>query len=186
MNEETNDFYEHQAERTLLSRTGRTRPMGHKDFLGRKEWEKMNGPVIVKSAFPQLPTLRDRLLYLQGTMTQKEFAQKCKIGYSTFAAWLGKKNTPRRESAKEICDACGCTIEWLLGTQTQDADRAEPQDEPRDAPVRQETLQAGEAATVRGMTLTLRGEYHGADVMRYLSGLCDNTAYAVQIDVREV
>lgn len=187
--DETFDFFENQAEKNLLTRTGRNRPIGRKNWIPtRKEWEKMNGPVET-TKLPELPTMRDRLLYLQSreAMTQKEFAKKCGIGYSTFCRYLTAGAKVARENLIAIAHACSVPTLWLLGADTiSDKAVAMPQ-EAREPGRETNTLtQSGSASIAPGMRMTLMGVYSGSDISKYISALCENKKYKVKCEVCEI
>lgn len=81
MDEAKADFFEQQVERGLLYRTGKTRPSKRKTYPTRKEWKKMNGAVVTKQ-LPELPSVRDRLLYITAGLSQGEIAARMGIGQS--------------------------------------------------------------------------------------------------------
>lgn len=66
---------------------------------------------------------RDRLIELQGTRTQKEFAKHLEIPLNTYTNWLLHARRPTMDAIISICTTLGVSSDWLLGLsvhQTED------------------------------------------------------------------
>ena len=58
---------------------------------------------------------RDRLIELQGTRTQKEFAKHLEIPLNTYTNWLLHSRRPTMDAIVSICTKLSVSSDWLLG-----------------------------------------------------------------------
>lgn len=57
---------------------------------------------------------RDRLIELQGTRTQKEFAKHLEIPLNTYTNWLLHSRRPTMDAIISICTKMNVSADWLL------------------------------------------------------------------------
>lgn len=58
---------------------------------------------------------KDRLVELQGTRTQKEFAKFLEIPLNTYTNWLLHARRPTMDAIVSICTKLNVSSDWLLG-----------------------------------------------------------------------
>lgn len=169
MDEAKADFFEQQAERGLLYRTGKTRLSKRKTYPTRKEWEKMNGAVETKQ-LPELPSVRDRLLYITAGLSQSEIAARIGITASAVSQQTRHANKMRRSTLEKYADAFGCPVEWLCGSGEEAAPDRGAEDKAADAvtPTVQSHKSAAKKASFR---LDVDGVFDGRDLPALLSAL---------------
>ena len=63
----------------------------------------------------RFPTLRKRLVELQGERTQEEFAQEIGISRQTMGFYLRGERIPDSKTLLRICEECNVSADWLLG-----------------------------------------------------------------------
>lgn len=114
MDEAKADYFEQQAERELLYRTGRTRTSKRKTYPTRKEWEKMNGAVETKQ-LPELPSVRDRLYYITAGLSQREIAARIGVTESAVSRQIKCAQRLQRSTLAKYANAFGYPVEWLCG-----------------------------------------------------------------------
>ena len=57
---------------------------------------------------------KDRLVELQGTRTQKEFAKFLEIPLNTYTNWLLHARKPTMDAIISLCTKMGVSADWLL------------------------------------------------------------------------
>lgn len=169
MDEAKADFFEQQVERGLLYRTGKTRPSKRKTYPTRKEWKKMNGAVATKQ-LPELPSVRDRLLYITAGLSQGEIAARMGIGQSTASYQIRHANKMRQRTLEKYADAFGCPVEWLCGSGEEAVPDRGAEDKAADAAT--PTVQSHKSAAKQAMfRLDVDGVFDGRDLPALLSAL---------------
>lgn len=63
----------------------------------------------------RIPVLRERLLELQGEMSNTEFADKLGLSRQTVGFYLNGDRIPDSETLIQICKSCKVSADWLLG-----------------------------------------------------------------------
>ena len=59
--------------------------------------------------------VRERLLALQGSLTNQQFADKLGLSRQTLGFWQREERTPSAENIVDIADRCGVSTDYLLG-----------------------------------------------------------------------
>jgi len=59
--------------------------------------------------------LAERLKMLKNDLSATSFAAKCEIPQAMMDRYLKGENSPSAEKVIQICVACGCSSDWLLG-----------------------------------------------------------------------
>ena len=59
--------------------------------------------------------LAERLEMLKKGLSATAFAAKCEIPQAMMDRYLKGENSPSAEKVIQICVACGCSSDWLLG-----------------------------------------------------------------------
>ncbi len=69
-----------------------------------------------------VPGLVERLKALRGNRSQSEFAKMCGLQQQAYSKWeLG--SSPSAFGVVSICQATGCSADWLLGLKDEDGPR---------------------------------------------------------------
>jgi transcriptional regulator with XRE-family HTH domain len=72
-----------------------------------------------------LEVLTERLTTLKRELSVAAFASKCNIAQPMMDRYIKGDNVPSAEKIKQICVACGCSADWLLGLSDADARQEE-------------------------------------------------------------
>lgn len=62
-----------------------------------------------------LQVITERLTTLKKELSVAAFASKCKIAQPMMDRYVKGENAPSAEKIIQICIACGCSADWLLG-----------------------------------------------------------------------
>lgn len=62
-----------------------------------------------------LQVITERLTTLKKELSVAAFASKCKIAQPMMDRYVKGENSPSAEKIIQICVACGCSADWLLG-----------------------------------------------------------------------
>lgn len=181
MEETTKDFLEQQEERSLLARTGRTRPLSKPGLPTYKEWTAKNGPVVTKT-LPTLPNTAARVRWLKARddLTSEELSRKTGISTATLYRVFSGGGV-RASTLKEIAKSFDVPPDWLIGA----AEKQEPAKQSVPT-TKGETSPAPKNRTAPKFRFELgaNGEYSGAELRELLGCLVESMRYNVQLNIR--